>query len=78
MLSAGRVRRGMSIVAEYDPHKKIQRWKLLGWKEFLKARDAAQEERPAADTGTVVTLPAPGERQSPGRKATRKPPPGEG
>jgi putative DNA primase/helicase len=70
---ANRVRRGMRIVAQHDSHTKMMRWQLLGWKDFLAAR-AAADERPATDTGAVVTLPTPGERRSSGRKAIRRRP----
>jgi putative DNA primase/helicase len=69
--NANRVRRGMRIVAQHDSHTKVTRWQLLGWGEFLAARTTG-DGRPETDTGTVVTLPAPEERRSSGRKATRR------
>jgi putative DNA primase/helicase len=78
--NADRVRNGMKIISSYDSHSKQQRWRLVGWREFVAARDAAKTEatRAEAATGaaaTVVTLPT-GAARPAGRKATRKRPEG--
>jgi putative DNA primase/helicase len=68
-----RVRNGMKIISDYDSHSRVTRWRLVGWREFVAARDAVRAEAATEAAATVVPLPT-GTARPTGRKATRKQP----
>jgi hypothetical protein len=67
----GRIRKGMGLTADYDGKRKVWRWRLSGWREFLAAREGDERSTDTGPASTVVSLPA-GEQRRSGRPATKR------